>query len=118
MDNITALNEAFVDHAGVLHRVTEYVRSPDRSLNPADVRADDACPLGRWLSTEGAVHEALPAYVSLREAHTGFHRTSGEAVKHADDHTLPEEWLGEQGDIRASFVRLCAALATMTYKIG
>jgi hypothetical protein len=118
MHDITVLNEAFVDHASVLHRVTEYVRSPDRSLNAADVRVDDACPLGRWLSTDGAVHRALPAYASLQEAHTGFHRTNSDAVKLADDRTLPEGWLGEQGEIKASFVRLCSALATMTYKIG
>jgi hypothetical protein len=100
------------------YRVTEYAKKPDGSLKVDALRADDQCPLGQWLSTDGAAHQALPEHATLSEAHTVFHKASANAVRKADEGTLEEGSLGDKGELKVSFVRLCVAITKMSLEIG
>jgi hypothetical protein len=117
MDDFGALNEGMSDHASLYHRVSEYANRPGGSPK-ADIQVDQECGLGRWLSTDGARYQALPEHAMLKEMHTAFHRTSADTVRRADAGTLPDGWLGEKGQLKASLAHLCTAIAKMTFKIG
>lgn len=112
------LNEAVLDHMTLHHAVTEYAKKPNGALKVEDLQAHDRCHLGRWLSTDGAAYRALAEHASLEKEHAAFHKASAETVRRADAGTLDDDSLGEKGELKASFTRLCLAMTRFGFKIG
>ncbi len=57
-------------------KLRAYLAKPDKSLNPADVEADNRCPLGHLIHGEGGSRSAEPDFKELRTEHANFHRAT------------------------------------------
>lgn len=78
--NFKAATQAHMDWK---MKLTRYLQSPDKSLNPDHVCLDNQCVLGKWIYGDGKVyHEIQPEmYENLRGSHAQFHKTAGEIIR-------------------------------------
>lgn len=52
-----------------------------KKLDPAEVRKDTLCELGKWIYGEGAAYQDKLAFFDLKAKHTAFHLCAGEVVR-------------------------------------
>jgi hypothetical protein len=71
-------------HVGWTRRLQDYLRHPDKSLDPAKVARDDLCELGKWIHGGGARNAGLLAFGVLNAKHTDFHIAAADVVRRAD----------------------------------
>ncbi len=70
-------------HLAWKQRLREYVEGGGAErLDPAVVRNDHCCELGRWIAEQYEVRKGLPEFVTMCEQHTAFHRCAGQVVEH------------------------------------
>lgn len=78
-------DDAIKAHAVWKMKLTTYINKPDKSLNPAEVSADNKCELGKWLhSSESAAYTTHPEFSMLKAAHADFHKEAGSIIQRAD----------------------------------
>jgi hypothetical protein len=75
---------AVAAHSQWKTKLRGYLTKPNKSLNPADVEADNRCVLGQWIHGEGKHHAADPDFLELRKEHANFHRAAADLVRRAD----------------------------------
>ena len=73
------LNKAITAHSawkGRLRTAIDGGAVPD----PATVRVDNVCDLGKWIHGEGKAHQSLPEFQALKEQHAQFHQAAGHVI--------------------------------------
>jgi hypothetical protein len=76
-------DDAIQAHAAWKMKLSNYIRSPDDSLNPDMVCKDDQCALGKWIHGEGSLYSAEPEFGFLKGAHADFHKEAAEIIRRA-----------------------------------
>ena len=51
------------------------------ALDPAAIRLDNRCALGKWIYGDGASMSQLPKYDEVRELHAQFHQFAADIVE-------------------------------------
>lgn len=77
-------DQAIAAHSAWKAKLREYLAKKDGSLRPAEVSADNKCPLGQWIHGEGARYSKLPEYSTLKKDHASFHKAAADVVLKAD----------------------------------
>lgn len=86
---------ALLAHADWKRKLKAYLKTPDRSLQPAEVALDNKCKLGEWIAGEGREYAASPLFKTLTAEHARFHKAAAELVRRAN--------LGENVDEDVAF---------------
>jgi hypothetical protein len=60
------------EHVALIIALREFIYGTG-TLDPATVRRDDTCSLGRWLDAKAAGLHHFPEFDTARQAHTRFH---------------------------------------------
>ncbi len=76
--------EAIQAHSSWKLKLSTYLRKPDGSLKPAEIRPDNRCALGQWLHGEGRKHADHPDYKVLVAEHARFHQAAANVVDRAN----------------------------------
>lgn len=75
------LEQANAAHAEWKIKLRTAINSRD-TVDAAGIAADDRCPLGKWLKTEGrASLGALPEFTECLNRHAEFHREAGKVAQ-------------------------------------
>lgn len=78
------MDDAIKAHTNWKMTLTNYVRTPDRSLK-ADVVGDfHKCDLGHWIDGEGTQFQNRQQFRDLKEAHECFHKSAADVIRRAD----------------------------------
>jgi hypothetical protein len=111
-------DEAVAAHSHWKTKLRAYLTKPDKSLNPADIEADNRCPLGRWLHGEGRAHSADPDFQELRKEHANFHLAAAALVRRADhgENVSDETLLGAKSPFAQLSQRLVHLIIMMKQK--
>ncbi len=73
-------DDAILAHTRWKRRLQQSMGGGER-LDPAMVRRDDLCDLGKWLQGDGAAFATEPEYTTLVQAHASFHRAAAAVVE-------------------------------------
>lgn len=114
------IDDAVLAHARWKIRLTAYANKPDGSIDPVQLGTDNKCELGQWIYGEGAQHDTLPEFNTLRDAHAKFHRCAAEAVKTLDANpaTPTEQILGLQSNFGKASSAVITAIKGLAQKIS
>mgnify|MGYP000900515901 CR=1 FL=1 len=68
-------------------KLTNYLQSPDGSLDHRKVCLDNACILGKWMYGDGSSYRDLnpDLFDELKKSHADFHKTAGQIIEHIDN---------------------------------
>ena len=77
-------DEAIRAHAAWKMKLHNYISAADKSLKPAEVKADNRCDLGKWIHGDGLRLAGVPEYVTLKAEHARFHIAAAEIVERAN----------------------------------
>lgn len=67
------LNRAFMAHANVKNRLKRAIVG-EEEIDPAVIRRDDVCEVGKWIHGEGkSKFAAHPLFQEFRKVHADFH---------------------------------------------
>ena len=68
-------------------KLTNYLQSPDGSLDHKKVCLDNACILGKWMYGDGSSYRDLnpDLFDELKKSHADFHKTAGQIIEHIDN---------------------------------
>ena len=75
-------------HRNWKKRFYEHLRGK-HDLDPATVRRDDLCNMGRWIYGEGLQHQDRLEYLDLKRKHARFHEMAAEVLE--SSLKLPEQ---------------------------
>ena len=108
-------DQAVAAHSAWKQKLSKYLAQHDGSLKPADVALDNKCPLGQWIYGEGSRYSRLTEYSTLKQAHTHFHSTAAEVVRHADagKSTTEETALGSGSEFAKASAAVVLAIMAM-----
>jgi hypothetical protein len=67
------------EHVALIISLREFIYGMGK-LDPATVRRDDTCSLGRWLDAKAAELDPFPEFDTARQAHTRFHAEAERVV--------------------------------------
>jgi hypothetical protein len=92
------LQQAVTAHTGWKMKVTRYLSSPDGSLQPATIRQDSRCELGKWLYGEGRSFQHLPEYQKLMNDHARLHESASDLIRRTNsgEYLQPETVMGDR----------------------
>ncbi len=113
-------DQAIKAHSEWKMKLSNYLRKPDKSLDPAVVCLDNKCPLGVWIHGEGSKHSAVPEYGTLKSEHATFHKSAAEIIKKADagQNVSEDVALGSASPFAKSSTAVITAIMTMKRKVG
>ncbi len=74
------LNTAILGHIKWKVRLNEFA-SGGTAINPDEAAKDNTCPLGKWLYSDGKIHDKMAEYHVLVSNHAAFHQCAGEVAK-------------------------------------
>jgi len=111
-------DDAIAAHTQWKMKLSSFLSHPDNSLNAGTVGQDNQCPLGKWISGDGAKFSKLPEYVKLRTEHTRFHKAAGDVVRKASSgQKVSEEIaLGSHSEFAAASNAVVSAIMAMKAK--
>ena len=112
-------NEAIKAHSDWKMKLSAYLDKPDGSIKPEVVQLDNKCALGQWIYGEGASHQALPEYATLKTEHAKFHKAAAEVVRKADSgqNVTQEIALGKQSEFGLCSHNVVAAIMAIKRKV-
>ncbi|MFO0556102.1 MAG: CZB domain-containing protein [Polyangiaceae bacterium] len=113
------LDDAIKTHVGWKLRLTAFLQKPDDSVNEAEVRADDKCPLGQWIRGDGAKHKSLAEFSALQAEHARFHKAAAEVVKRARSgaRVSAEVSLGSESEFSKASTAIVSAITALKRKV-
>jgi len=87
-------------------------------LDPAVIRRDDLCELGKWIYSDGQVHEQSEHFTSVKHNHAHFHNHAARVVELIDagDHAAAKSLLN--GDYAKISRKLQLGLSGMAQAAG
>ena len=77
-------NAALKTHGEMKVKLTQYIKTPNGSLDPNVVCLSNRGPLGQWLHNDGKSFAFLAEFNHLLLATKNFHRAAGDIVKLAN----------------------------------
>lgn len=77
-------DDAIRAHAAWKMRLSNYIRNPDGTLNPAEVAPDNQCSLGQWIYENLTQYGTMSEFNELKTIHANFHRCAADIVERAD----------------------------------
>ena len=113
-------DEAITAHSAWKMKLSNYLRKPDGSLKVADIEVDNKCALGQWIYGDGAKHNGIPEYESLKAEHAKFHKAAAEVVKKADSgQSVTEDIaIGAKSPFAAASSAVISAIMAIKRKVG
>jgi hypothetical protein len=75
-DYIRQIDAAIIAHDGWKARLLAAVEAGSSDINPDEVRADDRCAFGAWLSSVGPDMKASLHYDRVGDLHARFHQAA------------------------------------------
>jgi hypothetical protein len=113
------------DHAIAAHsewkqKLSNYLRKPDRSLDPSVVASDNRCDLGKWLVSEGKKFAGHAEYKTLVSDHARFHKAAGDIVRRANagENVSEETALGNKSEFASASTAVVRSLMALKSKVG
>jgi hypothetical protein len=113
------------DHAIAAHsawkaKLSNYLKKPDHSLNPAQVSLDNACELGKWIAGEGKQFAGLPEFAKVKADHARFHKVAANVVQRANagEHLLEEVSLGAKSEFASASNAVVRSLMALKSKVA
>ena len=99
-------------------RLTCYLQSSDRTLDPIEVAKDCKCDLGRWIYGKGMVLAPWPEYRDLKTHHARFHLAAASVVARANaGHAMTiETALDADSHYARASASVIAAILAMKHK--
>jgi hypothetical protein len=79
-DHIRQINVAILAHDEWKARLLAAVEAGSSDINPDEVRADDRCAFGKWLSSVGPDMKASLHYDRVCDLHARFHRAAADVL--------------------------------------
>ncbi len=76
--------EAITAHVNWKMKLQNYLRKPDKTLDPGKIEGDCNCDLGKWIYADGAKYATDPKFVKLKADHAKFHKAAAAIVRKAD----------------------------------
>ena len=112
-------DEAILAHSDWKRKIKSYLQKPDRSLQPAEVGADNKCKLGQWITGEERKYAAVPEFTRLVTEHARFHRAAGELVRRANhgEKVDSEVAVGASSEFAKATSNVIASLLEMKSKV-
>jgi hypothetical protein len=112
-------DEAIAAHSDWKRKLGSYLQKPDHSLKADDVAANDKCPLGKWIASEGHKHSTMSAFAKLDTEHTRFHKAAADVIRRADkgENTAAEVVLGAHSEFGAASSSVVRAIMEMKQKV-
>jgi methyl-accepting chemotaxis protein len=80
-DYIRQIDAAIIAHDEWKARLLTAVEAGSSDVQPDEVRADDRCAFGAWLSSVGPDMKASLHYERVRDLHARFHRAAADVLK-------------------------------------
>jgi len=111
-------DDAVKAHAEWKMKLSNYIRSPDKSLDANVVCKDDQCALGKWIYGEGKTHSALTEYSTLKTEHAKFHNAAADIIRKADAGQNMNDQIvfGSDSDYAKSSASVVSAIMAMKKK--
>jgi Chemoreceptor zinc-binding domain len=112
-------DQAIAAHSTWKSKLRSYLSKPDGSLKPADVSADNKCPLGQWIYTDGPRYSKMPEYANLKSEHARFHKIASDVVRRADSgQSVSEETaLGANSEFSKASSAVVVAILAMKRQV-
>lgn len=83
-------------------KLTNYLHTPDGSLDHKKVCLDNACVLGKWIYGDGAKYEDINPILfnELKKSHAEFHATAGKVIEYINTNNVKaaEKLLSPSGE--------------------
>jgi hypothetical protein len=113
-------DHAIAAHSSWKQKLSNYLREPDRSLDPSEVSSDSRCDLGKWLAGEGKKFMRHPEYGAVVSEHARFHKAAPEIVRRANagEHLVDETALGGKSDFASASTAVVRSLVALKSKVG
>lgn len=109
---LRALEEAIGDHAKWMSALQRDLLAAPATLDPARMRADDLCVLGRWLYGPSLSDEDRTSdyYHEVRRLHAEFHELAGQIIELATSGMIFDAYHRLYGDYLTMSGRLVLAM--------
>ncbi len=113
-------DHAIAAHSAWKSKLANYLKKPDRSLRAADIAAENACELGKWIAGEGKQFARLPEYSTVKSEHARFHKVAANVVERAKagQHVEEEVALGAKSEFGTVSNAVVRAIVALKSKVG
>jgi methyl-accepting chemotaxis protein len=113
-------DHAIAAHASWKAKLAKYLKSPDHSLQPAEIALDNQCELGKWIAGEGKKFANLEEYRTVKSNHARFHRVASNIVQRANagEQVAEEIALGTKSDFASASSAVVRAIMALKMKVG
>ena len=112
-------DSAIQSHASWKMKLTNYLSSPDGSIQADELEKDDQCELGKWIQSESANLGGESTFQELKQLHSAFHKVAAGLVRRADagENVSAEVALGGESEYSQQSMRIVSLILEMSHKI-
>jgi len=113
-------DEAIRAHSSWKLKLSNYLRTPDKSIDIATLEVDNKCPLGCWVHGEGTKYASSPEFVTLKAEHAKFHKAAAAVARKAESgKAVSEETaLGGKSDFSQASQAVISAIMAIKKRVG